>query len=57
MKGVIWDDESLGANFDDVDIPADLVDKAKEYREKMLEAAVELDDDALAAYPRRQGAR
>ena len=50
MKGVVWDDESLGAKFDDIDIPADLVDKAKEYREKMLEAAVELDDDALAAY-------
>ena len=57
MKGVVWDDEALGAKFDDVDIPADLVDKAKEYREKMVEAAVELDDDALAAYPRRQGAR
>src|SRR6476619_1086718 len=50
MKGVIWDDEALGANFKDIDIPADLVEKAKEYREKMLEAAVELDDDALAAY-------
>src|SRR6266704_34552 len=50
MKGVVWDDEGLGASFKDIDIPADLVDKAKEYREKMLEAAVELDDDALAAY-------
>src|SRR5947199_150215 len=50
MKGVVWDDEALGASFKDIDIPADLVDKAKEYREKMLEAAVELDDDALAAY-------
>jgi elongation factor G len=50
MKGVIWNDESLGAKFDYVDIPADLVDKAKEYREKMVEAAVELDDDAMAAY-------
>src|SRR6202046_2167810 len=50
MKGVVWDDEALGANFKDIDIPADLVDQAKEYREKMLEAAVELDDDALAAY-------
>src|ERR1700732_3223469 len=50
MKGVVWEDEALGANFKDIDIPADLVDKAKEYREKMLEAAVELDDDALAAY-------
>src|SRR5216110_1361297 len=50
MKGVVWEDEALGANFKDIDIPADLVDKAKEYREKMVEAAVELDDDAMAAY-------
>jgi elongation factor G len=50
MKGVIWNDESLGAKFDYIDIPADLVDQAKEYREKMVEAAVELDDDAMAAY-------
>src|SRR5437016_2795833 len=50
MKGVVWDDEALGASFKDIDIPADLVDKAKEYREKMLEAAVELDDEVLAAY-------
>jgi elongation factor G len=50
MKGIVWNDESLGAKFDYVDIPADLVDQAKEYREKMIEAAVELDDDAMAAY-------
>src|SRR6266436_6559999 len=50
MKGIIWNDESLGAKFDYVDIPADLVDQAKEYREKIVEAAVELDDDALAAF-------
>src|SRR5574339_115110 len=50
MQGIIWNDESLGAKFDYVDIPADLVDQAKEYREKMIEAAVELDDDAMAAY-------
>ncbi|QUS40448.1 elongation factor G [Tardiphaga alba] len=50
MKGIIWNDESLGAKYDIVDIPADMVEKAKEYREKMLEAAVELDDDAMAAY-------
>src|SRR6201982_2158406 len=50
MKGVIWDDESLGANYHDVEIPADLLDQAKEYREKLVEAAVELDDDAMAAY-------
>jgi elongation factor G len=50
MKGVIWEDEALGANFKDIDIPEDMLEKAKEHREKMLEAAVELDDDALAAY-------
>jgi elongation factor G len=50
MKGVIWDDESLGAKFQDVDIPADMLDQAKEYREKLIEAAVELDDVAMTAY-------
>jgi elongation factor G len=50
MKGVVWDDESLGADYKDIDIPADMLDQAKEYREKMIEAAVELDDDATTAY-------
>jgi elongation factor G len=50
MKGVVWDDESLGAKYHDVEIPADLLDQAKEYREKMIEAAVELDDEAMAGY-------
>ena len=50
MKGVIWEDEALGANFKDIDIPADMLEQAKEYREKMIEAAVELDDDAMTAY-------
>ena len=50
MKGIVWNDEALGAKFDYVDIPADLADKAKEYREKLVEAAVELDDDAMTAY-------
>jgi elongation factor G len=50
MKAIVWNDEALGAKFDYVDIPADLADQAKEYREKMVEAAVELDDDAMAAY-------
>src|SRR5574338_1728960 len=34
MKARIWRDETLGAQFDDVDIPADLLDKAQEYRDK-----------------------
>ena len=50
MKAVVWDDESLGAKYHDEDIPADLQDKAAEYRIKMIEAAVELDDTAMAAY-------
>jgi elongation factor G len=50
MTGVVWEDEALGANYHDVDIPADMLDQAKEYREKLVEAAVELDDAAMAAY-------
>jgi elongation factor G len=50
MVGVVWEEESLGAKYNDVEIPADLLDQAKEYREKMVEAAVELDDDAMTAY-------
>jgi elongation factor G len=50
MKGVVWDNENLGATFRDVEIPADMVEKAKEYRLKLVEAAVELDDTAMEAY-------
>src|SRR4051794_22734633 len=50
MKGVVWEDEALGANYHDVDIPADMLDQANEYREKMIEAACEIDDDAATAY-------
>jgi elongation factor G len=50
MKAVIWEDESLGAKFHDEEIPADLLEKAKEYRHKMIEMAVEQDDAALSAY-------
>jgi elongation factor G len=50
MKGVIWEEEALGAKYHDVDIPDDLLGQAKEYREKMIEAAVELDDAAMTAY-------
>ena len=50
MKAVIWDEDTLGASFRDIDIPADLLDKAKEYRDKLIETAVELDDEAMEAY-------
>jgi elongation factor G len=50
MVGVVWDEETLGAKYHDIEIPADMLDQAREYREKLVEAAVELDDDATTAY-------
>ena len=50
MKAVRWDDESLGANFHDEEIPADLLDQAKKYREMLVEQAVEVDEAATEAY-------
>ena len=50
MKGVVWKDETLGAEFVEIDIPAELVEQAQKYREALVESAVELDDDALEAY-------
>jgi elongation factor G len=50
MKAIIWDAETLGASFHEEEIPADLADKATEYREKMIEIAVEQDDAAMEAY-------
>ena len=44
MKARLWRDETLGAKFDDVEIPAELLERAKEYREKLIEAASETDD-------------
>lgn len=49
-RGIVWEDESLGAKFNYVDIPEDLADKAAEYREKLIETAVEQDDDVMEAY-------
>ena len=50
MKALIWRDESLGAQWDEVEIPADMKDKAAEYREKLLETAVEMDDAIMEKY-------
>jgi elongation factor G len=49
-RAIIWKDESLGAEFFYEEIPADLADKAADYREKLVELAVEQDDDAMEAY-------
>jgi elongation factor G len=50
MKAVVWDDESLGATFHDEEIPGDLLAQAKEYHEKLVEQAVELDEATMEAY-------
>ena len=50
MKAVVWDNDALGANFRDEEIPADLMDKAVEARQYLIDNAVELDDEAMEAY-------
>jgi elongation factor G len=50
MKAIVWDDESLGAKYHDEEIPEHLRPQAVEYREKLIEAAVEFDDDVMTAY-------
>ncbi|MGX5828660.1 elongation factor G [Mesorhizobium sp. 43Arga] len=50
MNALVWRDETLGAAWDIVEIPADLQARAVEYREKMIEAAVEMDETALENY-------
>jgi len=50
MKAIIWKEENLGAEFEEVDIPDELVEQAAEYREKLIETALYHDDAALEAY-------
>ena len=50
MKAVVWDDEALGASFHDEEIPADLVEQAKQYHELLVELASEVDEAATEAY-------
>ncbi|MBA4210715.1 MAG: elongation factor G [Parvibaculum sp.] len=50
MKEIVWKDESLGAEFEYRDIRDDLKEQANEYRSKLVETAVEMDDAAMEAY-------
>ncbi len=50
MKAVIWNDESLGAEYSEIEIPAELVDEANEYREKMIEEISSHDDALMEKY-------
>ncbi|APG63334.1 translation elongation factor G [Sphingorhabdus lutea] len=49
-RAIVWKDESLGAEFTYEEIPADLADSAAEWREKLIELAVEQDDEVMEAY-------
>ena len=50
MKGIVWDDETMGAKYEVVDIPEELKEKAQEYREKLIEAVAETDEELLEKY-------
>ena len=50
MKALIWHDETMGADYHIEEIPADLLDEAKEWREKMLETAAECDDSLMEKF-------
>ena len=50
MKAILWHDETMGAEYEIEDIPADLVDEANEWREKMIESAANFDDDLMEKY-------
>ena len=50
MKAILWHDETMGAEYDIEDIPADLVDEANEWREKMVESAANFDDALMEKY-------
>ncbi|HSQ84300.1 MAG TPA: GTP-binding protein, partial [Desulfobacterales bacterium] len=50
MKQIIWEAETLGATFREEDVPSNLLDTAKEYREKLIETVAEVDDDIMEDY-------
>ena len=50
MKAILWHDETMGAQYDVEDIPADLADEAAEWREKLLEGAANYDDELMEMY-------
>ena len=50
MKAIVWNDESMGAAYEETEIPASLQDEAEEWREKMLEAIAECDEELMEKY-------
>jgi elongation factor G len=50
FKGIVWNEEDMGMTYDVIDIPADVLDEATEYREKLLEAVAEFNDTLMEKY-------
>ena len=50
FKGIVWNEEDQGMTFNEIEIPADIVDEAREYREKLLEAVAEFNDTLMEKY-------
>jgi elongation factor G len=50
MKGIVWDEESQGTKFDYIDIPAELVEQANEWHEKLVESAAEANEELMDKY-------
>ncbi|MEP1151533.1 MAG: elongation factor G [Balneola sp.] len=50
MRGIVWDDESFGAKYDEIDIPEDLATKAAEYRVQLIEAIADHDESLMEKY-------
>ncbi len=50
FRGIVWNEDDMGMTFSEVDIPADLMEEATEYREKLLEAVAEFNDTLMEKY-------
>ncbi len=50
MKGIIWNDDDMGMTWEEIDIPADLVDEAQEWRDKLIEAVAESDEALMEKF-------
>ncbi|MGY8987612.1 MAG: elongation factor G, partial [Flavobacteriales bacterium] len=50
FKGIVWNEEDQGMTFEEIEIPADIIDEAREYRGQLLEAVAEFDDNLLEKY-------
>ena len=50
FKGIVWNEDDMGMTFEEVEIPADIIDEARNYRGKLLEAVAEFDDKLLEKY-------